>query len=118
MDPIPVPVEACSRRHFRRSSPVSVSQRPLERVGAELLVAPLAPTLGVPLELVVSEERGAVVPAAPALSALVPVEGGDMPRSERMIEPDWLCANVALESATSAAAVAMKTVFSSIALLL
>jgi hypothetical protein len=94
-------------------------------MGAEApLVAPLVPTLVVPLEVVVSGERGAVVPAAPAVSALVPVEGagtapGDaapeapplalplMPESERMAEPDWVCANAAVEKAMSAAAVAM-----------
>src|SRR6185295_10921100 len=63
-----VPVLACSRRHFSRSSPISVSQRPL--LGAGLVVpleAPPMPTL--------VYERG-LVPWAPALSPLVPVDGG------------------------------------------
>lgn len=64
-----VPVAACSCRHFVRSSPVSVSHRPLlDPVEAAPL---LAPTL-------VSDEvleRGAVVPAEPAASPLVPVDG-------------------------------------------
>jgi len=67
-DPL-VPVAACSCRHLVRSSPVRVSQRPLlDPVDAAPLVAPLAPTL-------VSGERGAVVPEAPAESELVPVDG-------------------------------------------
>src|SRR6185295_4609326 len=64
-----VPVLACSRRHFSRSSPVSVSQRPL--LGPDSALPPpttlLEPTL-------LSVERG-LVPWAPALSPLVPVEG-------------------------------------------
>ena len=118
----PVPVEACSRRHFMRSSPVSVSHGALE-----LPAAPLVPTLGEPLELV-SEERGAVV-LEPAVSALVPVEGevlGEalslvlplMPEPEPTVEPDCACANAVLESASSAAAVAAQRVFSSMVLLL
>src|SRR5688572_10075478 len=40
-----LPVAACSRWHLRRSSPVSVSHRPLERLGVDGLIAPLMPTL-------------------------------------------------------------------------
>jgi hypothetical protein len=112
LEPPVVPVEACSRRHFMRSSPVSVSHRPLP-------AAPLVPTLVEPEELVVSEERGAVVPAEPAVSALVPVEGlvpPLMPEPEPILEPD--CAYAALESASSAAAVAAQRDFSSMVLLL
>ena len=112
-----VPVAACSLRHFVRSSPVSVSHRPLLLpAGAGPGVAPLAPTLVVPVAVVVSEERGAVVPAEPAVSALVPVDGvvALMPESERMLEPDWVCAKPALENARSAAAVAVQRVLSSI----
>jgi len=104
-----VPVAACSFRHFVRSSPVNVSHRPLVRsVAAAPLVAPLVPTLVVPVELVVSEERGAVLLAAPAVSALVPVDGVLllMPELEPMPEPDWVCAKVAVENARRAAAVA------------
>jgi hypothetical protein len=108
LDPLVVPVEVCSRRHFVRSSPVSVSHRALE-----LPAAPLVPTLVEPLELVVSEERGAVV-LEPAVSALVPVEGEEA----LSLVPDCVCANAALESASSAAAVAAQRVFSSMVLLL
>ena len=67
-----VPVEDCSRRHFWRSSPSRVSQRPLDELPGAALVAPLVPTLEPELE---SSDRGLVVPPAPAESALVPVEG-------------------------------------------
>jgi hypothetical protein len=118
LEPPLVPVEACSRRHFMRSSPVSVSHRPLP-------AAPLVPTLVEPVELVVPEERGAVVLAEPAVSALVPVDGEAlslvlplMPEPEPILEPDCVCANAALESASSAAAVAAQRDFSSMVLLL
>ena len=104
-----VPVEACSRRHFARSSPVSVSQSPLVvPVEAAPLVAPLAVTLESD-ELL---ERGAVVPAEPAASPLVPVEGVvvledgasvRLPVVEPMLEPDWVCAKAENVSRAAAA---------------
>jgi hypothetical protein len=98
-----VPVEACSRRHLARSSPVRVSQRPLlDPVGAAAREAPLAPTL----ESEESGDRGAVVPAAPAASPLVPVEGPVVP----MPEPDCVCATA--ENASRAAAVAVHSILS------
>jgi hypothetical protein len=104
-----VPVEACSRRHFARSSPVSVSHRPLlDPAEAGPLAVPLAVTLD-------SEElgdRGAVVPAAPAASPLVPVEGVVVP----MPEPDWICAKAG--HASSAAAVAVQSSLSFMEMLL
>jgi hypothetical protein len=91
-----------------------VSQSPLlDPVGAAPLVAPLAVTLE-------SEElldRGAVVPAAPAASPLVPVDGvvvlaGGalplLPALEPMPDPDWVCAKA--EKASSAANVAAQIV--------
>ncbi|MGH8742154.1 MAG: hypothetical protein ACREUN_14640 [Burkholderiales bacterium] len=118
-EPLPLaPAAACSCRHLVRSSPVSVSHLALASVEPVLLVAPLAPTL-------VSEElgeRGAVVPAAPAASPLVPVEGAPVAPEgvalepalplvpPPMLEPDWVCANA--ENVRSAAAVAAQRVFS------
>src|SRR5687768_11829638 len=116
-EPLPLaPVAACSCRHFARSSPSSVSHLALASVEPVLLVAPLAPTL-------VSEEleRGAVVPAAPALSPLVPVEGAveleaggcscvlEVLLPEPMLEPE-VCAKA--DDASSATAVAAQRVFS------
>src|SRR5688572_1853257 len=116
-EPLPLaPAAACSCRHLARSSPSSVSHLALASVEPVLLVAPLAPTL-VSDEL----ERGAVVPAAPALSPLVPVEGGveveaggcswvlEVLLPEPMLEPE-VCAKA--ENASSAAAVAAQRVFS------
>ena len=117
-----VPVLACSRRHFMRSSPINVSQRPLlGAVAPGPLTTPLVPTL-------VSGLRGAVLPA-PALSALVPVEGIPasriggrwlfgaaltpvVPVLEPMLEPDWVCASDADDSARSPAAVTLHSRFS------
>jgi hypothetical protein len=106
-----------------RSSPINVSQRPLlGPVTPAPLKDPLVPTL-------VSGLRGAV-PPAPALSALVPVEGIPMSRGgvrwplesaltlpvvpvfEPMLEPDWVCASAAHDNARSAVAVTLHSRFS------
>jgi hypothetical protein len=126
LEPPALPVEACSRRHFMRSSPVSESHDLLEvPLAAESLAAPLVPALVEPAGPVVSEERGAVLLAEPALSALLPVEGVAlslvlplMPEPEPIVEPDCVCANATLESVSSAAAVPANRVFRSMVLLL
>jgi hypothetical protein len=137
-EPLPLaPVAACSCRHLARSSPISVSHLALASVEPVLLAAPLAPTL-------VSDEpgeRGAVVPAAPAASPLVPVDGAVVAPPEGvatepagwswlldepaaglplvpppMLEPDWVWAMA--ENASSAAAVAAQRMFSFMEMLL
>jgi hypothetical protein len=82
-----------------RSSPVSVSQSPLVRVGAAGVLAPLVPTL-VSGDDSVEGERGAVVPAIPAVSPLVPVEG---PRGAPMFEPDCSCPKAGCDKSAAAA---------------
>jgi hypothetical protein len=95
-----------------RSSPVSVSQSPLVRVGAAGVLAPLVPAL-VSGDDSVEGERGAVVPAIPAVSPLVPVEG---PRGAPMFEPDCSCATAGSDN--RAAAVAAKRSFGFMGMLL
>ena len=101
-----------------RSSPVSVSQRPvLDPLEAAPLVAPLTPTL-------VSEDRG-LVPRLPALSALVPVDGALCvlavlalpPVFAPMPDPDWVWAMAIDDTASRAAAVAVQSRFGFIRLL-
>jgi hypothetical protein len=104
-----VPVEACSRRHLARSSPVNVSHRPLLD---PLAAGPLVVALALTLESVELLERGAVVPAAPAASPLVPVDGG----AARMPDPDGDWANA--EHASSAAAAAVQRTLSFMGVLL
>src|SRR5678816_4003012 len=106
--PVPaVPVRDCSRRHWARSCPVSVSHRPLERSGSGGAVAPLVLTL-----LSVSGGRW-LVPWVPTESALVPVEGDEgsgrgcalpatPPLFVPMLDPDCVCADTALQAVRSA----------------